>query len=173
MSETVLDQARVLHRTIRRLQTRVLARSARAEPDDGSRARELTLPQVTTLLAVRDVGALGIKALSEATHVSAPSASAMVDRLVEAGLLWRENSRTDRREVRVSLTPEGAGAVGLLEEYLLKSLTEMLEKVGPGLAADWCKVYARINEILDDEDGGSSLGQVAPRSREAKGSTVT
>lgn len=168
-----MDQARALHRTIRRLQTRVLAKSVRAESDDGSRTRELTLPQVTTLLVVRELSEVSIKALAEATHVSAPSASAMVDRLVEAGLLWRENSRTDRREVRVSLTPEGAGAVGILEEYLLKSLTGMLEKVGPGMAEDWCKIYARIDEILDDEERGTSRAHAAPQARGVKGSTVT
>lgn len=172
MRATILAQARALHRTIRRLQTRVLVKSVRAESEDGPSTRELTLPQITMLLVVRDLGEMSIKALAEATQVSAPSASTMVDRLVEAGMLWREASRTDRREVRVSLTAEGVRTVGILEEHLLKSLMEMLEKVGPDMAENWCEIYARIGTILDEEERRPVSSQVARPALGAEGSTI-
>ncbi len=172
MNPTILGQARRLLRTIRRLQTRVLVKTVQTESEDGSPRRELTVPQMTMLLVIRDLGEMGIKALAEETQVSAPSASAMVDRLVEAGMLCREASRTDRREVRVSLTAEGVKTVGILEEHLLKSLTDMLEKVGPDMAGNWCEIYARIDAILDEEARESVPSPLAKPAGEVEGSTV-
>jgi len=47
--------------------------------------QELTSPQMTALMTVRERGQVTIKELAEGLGVSAPSASVMVDRLVEMG----------------------------------------------------------------------------------------
>lgn len=154
MDESILQQARSLHKTIKQLQTRVLLKNAPRNLGLPDAPRELTLPQLSTLLAIRDKGEISLKGVAEATEVSAPSASVMVDKLVDLGVLLREPSREDRREVRLALSAEGEHVVANLEEQLLRALVELIEKVGPEMARQWCEVYARIQEIIDEEEMG-------------------
>lgn len=150
MEDEILSQARQLHRTIRALQQRLMIRNLRL---DGSFAppRELTLAQVTTLRVIHERGSVNLKDLAEATRVSSPSASAMVDRLADQGLAVRQSSTSDRREVRIELTPSGRTAVELCERELLNSLIEFLHKLGPETSSRWCAVYEQIQEILNEE----------------------
>ncbi len=151
MEDQTLNQARQLHRTIRALQQRLLIRSLR--PETGrTPSRELTLAQVSTLRVIHERGSVNLKDLAEATKVSSPSASAMVDRLTDLGLAVRQSSTSDRREVRIELTPDGKAGVELYERELLHSLIEFLQKLGPETSSRWCEIYEQIQEILDEEN---------------------
>lgn len=161
------EQARLLHKTIKRLQTQVIVQNIRQVfPLDGEPC-ELTMTQVGTLMAVRDSGAASIKEIAEATRVSPPSASTMVDKLVEMGVLSREQSKADRREVLVRVTPEAERISEALEKGMLGSLEEILEAIGPKMAEQWCEVYGRIQELFDadvpssSDDGALSRGSKA------------
>lgn len=151
MSDERLEQARGLFKTIQELKASVLLRNAPTNAGLECVAKDLTLPQMSTLVIVRDAGELSLKELAEAAHVSPPSASAMVDRLVDLGVVSRKPSQTDRREVRVALTDAGEQAVSTMESQLLGAIVDLLEKLGPEYARQWCDVYARIQEILDQE----------------------
>src|SRR5258708_12872509 len=52
-------------------------------------------------------GPMTVGALAEELAISAPSATGLVDRLVDRGLVERERASDDRRTVRVSLTESG------------------------------------------------------------------
>jgi len=160
MDEIILDQARQLHGTIRELQQRLMIRSLRVNPAGSGSPRELTLAQITSLTVIHTRGSVNLKELAEATHVSPPSASAMLDRLSDLGLASREASAHDRREVRISLTPEGAGAVELFEGALLHTLVDLLQRLGSETASQWCGVYAQIQSILDDQQPAARLAAV-------------
>ncbi len=151
MDDEILSQARQLHRTIRALQQRLMIRNLRLATGGLTPPRELTLAQVTTLRVIHERGSINLKDLAEATKVSSPSASAMVDRLTDLGLAVRQSSASDRREVRIELTPDGATAVEQGERELLHSLIEFLQKLGPETSGRWCDVYEQIQQILDEE----------------------
>ncbi len=151
MPGEALDQARQLLETIMQLQRGVLIRTARRGREQERRARELSMPQMTTLLVIRERGEMSVKEIAQATHVSPPSASAMIDRLVELGMVTRRNSRVDRREVRVAMTNEGKERVEMLESELLKSVVEILKRIGPDYAQQWCDVYGRIQQCLEED----------------------
>ncbi|MEK7795037.1 MAG: MarR family transcriptional regulator [Candidatus Hydrogenedentota bacterium] len=157
MNDLMLEQARILHRTARELRNRVMLKHPVNGESSECNTPELTVPQWNTLLAIRDNGPTSVKELAEAMSVSPPSASAMVDRLVEMGMVDRRHSDVDRREVRVSLTGEGAAAVEAMEGELLSSIIEVLEKLGPDMANQWCEVYARIQDVLDADRERSSV----------------
>ena len=161
------EQARLLHRTMKQLHTRVILPNIRQVfPLDGEPC-ELTMTQVGTLMAVRDSGAASIKEIAEATRVSPPSASTMVDKLVELGVLSREQSKADRREVLVSVTPEAERITETLEKGLLGSLEEILEAMGPAMAEQWCEVYGRIQELLEKDVQSGSGGVAVSQGSEA------
>jgi DNA-binding MarR family transcriptional regulator len=152
MDEVVLNQARDLHKTLHMLKNHVLRRhAASGGSNNGSTCFDLTLPQANTLSTIRDARQMTVKEVAEATSVSAPSASAMIDRLVEMGLVVREHSQVDRREVFVRLSPDGTHAVDRMEEEILGYMTDLMERVGPSWTQKWCDVYRRLREVLSED----------------------
>jgi DNA-binding MarR family transcriptional regulator len=102
-------------------------------------------------MAIDERGELSIKELADVLHVTAPSASAMVDRLVEMGMLIREQSQHDRREVRVRLSESGGIHLQDMERQILDYIRALLIQLGPSCSAQWCDVYARIRDIIAAE----------------------
>ena len=67
----------------------------------------LSIPQYIVLMQLLHGGSCGVHQIGEKLEVSSPAASQLVDRLVQAGLAERSESREDRRARRVSLTQKG------------------------------------------------------------------
>ncbi len=109
---------------------------------------DLSVPQFHAIMMVRTLGQASMTDLSDRLGVSPPSASAMVDRLVEKGILTREHSDEDRRKVVVSISPEAMKAIEGVEETILRSFVELVEKIGPETARKWCEVLERVNSVL-------------------------
>jgi DNA-binding MarR family transcriptional regulator len=85
---------------------------------------DLTFPQYNALMAVRDAGEVSVKHLAERLQVSPPSASTMVDRLVEMGLLERQPNPNDRRSVLIRLSPIGNESIEAIESVVLGFLMD-------------------------------------------------
>lgn len=64
--------------------------------------------------------------LARRLSMSGPSTTALVDRLVRAGLLARDRGE-DRRVVWISLTERGAEAIGRLRQGLLERVSVIVE----------------------------------------------
>ena len=71
---------------------------------DDPEIRGLTLPQVKALIFLYDNGDRSMTELAAGLAVSLPSASELVDRLIDRGLVDRTTDTADRRRVLVSLT---------------------------------------------------------------------
>ncbi len=70
----------------------------------------LTVPQVLCLAAVGNAPAgteMTVARVADAIHLSVATASRLLDRLEEAGLLVRKRTAADRRKVIIQLTPRG------------------------------------------------------------------
>lgn len=96
---------------------------------------DLTMSQLKTLILLRAVegasGGLRISDLARLLGVTPATASTLVDRLVERGLVDRREDPHDRRQHRCSVTPAGHGLLEHLSEgirvrtrRLLQLLTE-------------------------------------------------
>ena len=89
----------------------------------------LTAQQYQALLAIRASPAIGMRIgeLAREILIRPNSATELVDRLQELGLVTRRTSDEDRREVRVVLTPSS--------NQVLESLAAMhrieLQRIGP------------------------------------------
>ncbi|MCL4691802.1 MAG: MarR family transcriptional regulator [Candidatus Hydrogenedentes bacterium] len=155
MNADVIEQARYLFDTVRMLQARMCARHSTVNGFVGKdgHAQDLTIPQMHMLYKIRELDSATIRDLAESLYVSAPSASAMVERLVEMGVVTREQSRVDRREVIVRVAPAGEHTLETLEKHILESFVDILNGIGPEHAQMWCDVYARIREVLSEEQG--------------------
>ncbi len=91
----------------------------------------LTSPQVVSLLAVYQKGSLTIAEIADEVHLSSSTMVGIIDRLEAKNLVVRERSKTDRRQVMVSITEEGKkvakNSPAPLQEKLIKSFTNLSE----------------------------------------------
>ncbi|GAA4884150.1 MarR family winged helix-turn-helix transcriptional regulator [Pseudonocardia benzenivorans] len=87
--------------TASRVMVAVAARSVAAVDDD------VTLPQYRALVVLAQRGGLRPADLADLLAVNRSTASRMCERLVGKGLVERDRSDTDRREVALTLTERG------------------------------------------------------------------
>lgn len=146
----ILSQARYIFTTgkmirdhIFRVQSSHLAACGKCEA-----LGELSIPQYHTIMVVRTRGQITMTELSDQLGVSPPSASAMVDRLVSKGILIREHSLKDRRKVVVRISPEALKDIEGVEDTILRSFVELVEKIGPETTRKWCEVLEQVKSVL-------------------------
>lgn len=110
---------------------------------------EFSFAQMRALKFVKTRGQVSITELAELLNVSAPSASTMVERLVERGVLVRNPDPADRRKVIVTVSPDMVAIAEQIEKEIFGAFVDLVNKVGPEIADDWCRVLDRITEVLD------------------------
>ncbi len=92
----------------------------------------LTGPQLATLQAASRLGeASSSGALARAIHLSGPTVTGILDRLAKRGLVERASSGNDRRNVTITITPQGeevmAAAPSLLQDRFRAELARLEE----------------------------------------------
>lgn len=110
---------------------------------------DLSLAQMYAVLTIRDQGQVSITELSEILNVSAPSASNMVERLVEKQILDRKPSQQDRRRMVVTIATQAKREIEAMEALVTASFVEIIEKIGPDLTRKWRQVLDKISEVID------------------------
>ena len=125
--------------------------------------RDVSLPQLQFLLVVQEEGPRTVSELAHLLGMSMPSASAIIDRMDERGLLTRSRHSSDRRVVSVEITERGREVaeefVGLKREQFQRildtlTLTE-LSDVHTGLKALRTGI-ARVQSGSTNEDGSAA-----------------
>ena len=97
---------------------------------------DLSMAQLKTLITLYDAGALPIGQIAEALGIGQPTASHLVDRLVQSGLVARTEDPLDRRRTLAELSPQGVELVEQLRAVRLEALRRWLTQVdGATLAA--------------------------------------
>lgn len=154
--EDPVEQARYIFTTGKQIRNRVFRNYTghSAGPGGNRKLAELSLPQIHAVNVARERGEVSIKELAAALGVSPPSASTMVDRLVEKGVLCREQSTEDRRRVVVTVSPGALQSLDAVENSILGSFVDLVRKVGPEVARKWCEVLQAVKEVQDREGAG-------------------
>jgi DNA-binding MarR family transcriptional regulator len=149
-ADDILQQARFIFSTGKLIRDRVLRTFTGAHNTFAGRTfGELTLPQVHLINTMRTNGQMTISQLAEMLQVSPPSASTMVDRLVEKGILRRTGDPNDRRKVVVSISEQADINLEQIESRVLQSFVDLCHQIGPEMTAKWCEVLARVKEVQD------------------------
>jgi DNA-binding MarR family transcriptional regulator len=146
-----IDQARYIFSTEKMIRDHILKTQTAQLASCGKSGTlgDLSLPQFHTIMIVRAIGRVTITELSDRLGVSPPSASAMVDRLVEKGILNREHSTEDRRKVMVQISPNAIKGIEGVEETILRSFVEIVERIGPETTRKWCDVLDQVKSVLE------------------------
>ncbi|MGN6576073.1 MAG: MarR family winged helix-turn-helix transcriptional regulator [Nocardioides sp.] len=91
----------------------------------------LTLPQFRMLVVLDRADAMNISRLGEHLDVIPSTAMRMVDRLAAAGMVRRDASSSNRREVLVMLTPEGRRVVRRVTRRRRNELARIVQALAP------------------------------------------
>jgi DNA-binding MarR family transcriptional regulator len=119
------------------------------------RAQEALRPpvsgsQLRALLVVERAGALNLNGLAEELGAIPSSASRLCDRLQASGLLTRTPGRTDRREVTLSLTPDGRALLVRMRAARQAEISKVLAAMPP---ADRDRLLAGLLSFRRGADG--------------------
>lgn len=158
--ESTIEKARYILSTGKRLYDRIMdIQSQYLAACEMKDCHELSMSQLHAVRVVRECGEASMSELAEKMGVSPPSASAMVDRLVDKGVLWREHSTEDRRKVVVRISPEAEKNAESIESGILQLFVELVNKLGPETTQQWCDVLSRVISVLSDIDQDSLEGK--------------
>ena len=94
-----------------------------------AKAKDVSTLQLRMLLVVDRHSPLNLSALAEHLDLSVPSASRLVDRMVEAGLVRRSTAEHSRREVALGLTLRGRRALEALRRERREAITQVLQQM--------------------------------------------
>ena len=122
---------------------RTLARLARLLERSGS---DLSLPQYRVLDMVAQ-GDQRASLLSARLALAKPTITAVVDGLVDRGLLVRSEVLGDRRAVQLTITPAGKKALKAVESAMTDRLRPVFERTRDPVAV--ITAIAALNEALD------------------------
>ena len=104
------------------------------------------------LATVERWGPLTPSELADREGIRRPSATRLVARLEEEGLVAREPDPTDGRSFRVSLTPEGAAHIQEVRSRKDAFLARRLEALSPEDRATLDRASDLLERLLEDPD---------------------
>jgi DNA-binding MarR family transcriptional regulator len=124
---------------------------------------DLSMGQLKAMMALATAGGMNVSELAEWLKISKPSASILVDRLVNLGYAQRMEDQDDRRRTLVELTAKGSELVAgvqrgggkRMEEWMEQMSTDDLAALTRGLRA-LAAVASR--EVAGRDGGGGGAG---------------
>lgn len=114
---------------------------ARSHPE----VKELTFTQLRILLAI-EYGKNQVGKLARSAHVAQPAVSKIVDHLIRLGLVRRAPHPTDRRQIKLSLTPKGTA---MTERVRLKAAEKYVDSIRNLSTRDRQKLIDGVAVIFD------------------------
>jgi DNA-binding MarR family transcriptional regulator len=106
-------------------------------------AHELSIPQVRLLGILRD-RAPTMYELSRLLRLDKSSTTGLVDRAERRGLVQRQQSETDRREIHVSLTRQGKRLVSKAAAEFSSDVMDLLAAISPTERTAMLKTVNRL-----------------------------
>ncbi len=113
-------------------------------------------PQLTCLLALHEYGPLPISKLAKYIMVKPSTATGIVDRLEEKGLVTRQRSLLDRRVVTIELTDAGKALAEDAPIPIPSAMVDGLNKLPVEETKKIVKSLAALVAMVDDQSGKPS-----------------
>lgn len=112
---------------------------------------KITLPQFLVMDSLNRRGESKMKDLARFMDVTTAAMTGIVDRLVRDGYARRVYDSSDRRIIRVRLTPRGHATVKRIYRTRREMIIEIFGKISQDDREDYLRVLTRIKEILTQE----------------------
>lgn len=119
---------------------------------------DLSMGQLRTLMALATLQAVNISTLAETLEVSKPTASTLVDQLVQRGLVERTEDTEDRRRTLVALSTAGSEMMAQLRQYgPPERMAQWLEAMNPDDLAALTRGTQALAAIVERENTQTPL----------------
>ncbi|MEE8440536.1 MAG: MarR family transcriptional regulator [Spirochaetia bacterium] len=119
-----------------------------------AKQNNLSMSQLGALLHLRQIGSCAVSDISEDLGVTNAAVSQMLDRLVQNGLVLREEDPKDRRAKRIELTPRGRqvmrGAMEAREKWFGALAATLTEDEGAAAAATLRILTERMTNVKEE-----------------------
>lgn len=112
---------------------------------------ELSAVQMKVAMQIQQSEPMSLSDLAKKLNLSNPSASVIVEKLVEKKVVSRDTDPRDRRRVQLRIHPKASKEMQSLQNRLQQAFAEIAGKVGAENLDRWFMVAERINEILEEE----------------------
>lgn len=110
--------------------------------------RAVSMTHLQVLMLLEGESYLSMSQLAEALDVALPSATGIVDRMEERGLVERRRDEQDRRVVQVRLTEVGRAAVDEGDVIRRQHLERVVSEMTPRQGADCLRTIRALKEIF-------------------------
>jgi DNA-binding MarR family transcriptional regulator len=117
----------------------------------------ITATQLNVLKLLEEIGELSLSELSRRLAAQNSTVTGIVDRMVQAGLVVREQSAEDRRVWRIRMTPRGAELAGKTQvlpwDLLRTALASLDRREKEQLVSILQKVAAHVARSVEGRNG--------------------
>jgi DNA-binding MarR family transcriptional regulator len=110
--------------------------------------KELSFTQLRILLAI-EYGKDQVGKLARSARVAQPAMSKIVDHLIRLGFAHRDPHPTDRRKIKLSLTPKGAALTGRVRRRAAEKYVAAIENLSPSGRKTMLDGIAVILEVIE------------------------
>lgn len=124
---------------------------------------DLTMPQLKVVLLLFTGGPVRMSVIASDLGVSLATATGVVDRLVQRGLVVRQGDPEDRRVVLCRLSEKGANLMGGLWHISREQLRGLMRGLGPEqleLITRAVEALVQAGEGAKEQLGGLELGRM-------------
>lgn len=116
----------------------------------------ITGPQVICLQTLHEHGPVTVTALARLVHLGNSTVVGILDRLEQKGMIERERSRIDRRQVIVHVTAEGRDLLARIPSPLQDRLAAGLARLSQQEQLALATATERLCELLEVPDFGAA-----------------
>lgn len=103
----------------------------------------MPLHYIETLRFVKDANPT-MRDVADYLHVTAPSATSLIETLAKAGFVKRAEDKGDRRVVRITLSQKGKTKLGAAATLRAKALRSIIEKLSLEDQRDLARILEKI-----------------------------
>lgn len=111
---------------------------------------DISQSQLLMMMAIKAKQPCRLSELSQEMHISNPTASGLVDRLVQNGLVERAPDPQDRRAVCISLTPSGEKLVVKFRHHSKEKWQEILTNMTLQDQNDFIRILRDIRKQVSE-----------------------
>ncbi len=140
----------------------LVTRSLRGQTVEDWVELDLTMAQLKTLFTLEYGGAATIGQTAERLGISLPTASHLVERLVQGGFVGRTEDPTDRRRTLAKTTPKGSELTRQLRQGGRESLFNWLTEMDDDSLEALAKGMDRLAQLVTTQRDCAALDQAAP-----------
>ena len=120
--------------------------------------KNLSANHVHAALILKSISPCALKTFAATMRMSKAAASALVDRMVKAGVVQREANPHNRREILLTVSPGFESHVVHVRSEMTRWFETLVDRMGMETFEKWHTVMVALNRVLKEEIQSGTIG---------------